>query len=74
FTAMKTAIHKFIVDDCGLSLKRTMVYSVFSNAEVTLDKQLAWAGHWSAADMDYMQICVFIDEASLNINLCRTVG
>lgn len=74
-TITVSAISKHLVKHCKLTLKKLEKLPEARNDIKTLEsrreKILAWQ---QLSDFDYLQNCVFIDEAGFNLHIRRTFG
>ena len=60
----KTAVHKFIKEECQLTFKNAQFHSVKRNEEETINKRREWIIKYTTiTNMDYLKNCVFIDES-----------
>lgn len=65
----KTVVGDFILHDCNLSIKKATLHPVARNSSAHIQARFDWVTEWSKTDMDYLQNCVFVDEAGFNINM-----
>ncbi|GAN06739.1 conserved hypothetical protein [Mucor ambiguus] len=68
----KTALYNFVTKNCNISLKRAHFHSVDRNSLRKIKERREWVEKWMDTNIDYMNNCVFIDEAAFYINMKRT--
>ncbi|CAO3619058.1 unnamed protein product [Cunninghamella echinulata] len=65
----KSAVHKFMNEECQLTFKKAAFYSTRRLSEETINNRYEWIVHWKNTDMDYYKNCIFIDESGFNVNM-----
>ncbi|CEG71373.1 hypothetical protein RMATCC62417_07117 [Rhizopus microsporus] len=70
FSLKETSVGNFILNECNLTVKRATLQPLARNSPDNLEKRHSWIKKWAeTTDMNYLQNCVFVDEAGFNINM-----
>lgn len=70
FSLKETSVGNFILNECNLTVKRATLQPLTRNSPDNLEKRHSWIKKWAeTTDMNYLQNCVFVDEAGFNINM-----
>lgn len=73
-TISKRTLYRYMADLWIFSLKRVQLEPEERNAPERIQARKVWVEEALAMGVDYMNNCVFIDEAGFNANLRRTQG
>lgn len=73
-TISKRTLYRYMADLWIFSLKRAQLEPEERNAPERIQARKVWVEEALAMGVDYMNNCVFIDEAGFNANLRRTQG
>ncbi|KAI8644075.1 hypothetical protein BD408DRAFT_414025 [Parasitella parasitica] len=70
FSLKETAVGNFILHECNLTMKRVTLQPLSRNSPENLEVRYKWTNEWAInSDMNYLENCVFVDEAGFNINM-----
>ena len=70
-----SGLHKHLVDEAGLTLKKLDKLPMARVTEKTLDKRAELITRWNNdSEFDFEKRCVFIDEARFNLHIRRNFG
>ena len=64
----KSRVHKFMRDECNLSMKQTTCWSETRTSKENVQKRYEWVIKRSNTDMGFSRNCIFIGEAGFDIN------
>lgn len=70
----KTTLHRFVKNECNLTLKKAKFYPTDRNSEANIQGRSDWVRKWDKTDMDYRKNCVFLDESAFHINMKRSMA
>ncbi|KAL1936649.1 hypothetical protein VTP01DRAFT_783 [Rhizomucor pusillus] len=70
----KATLHRFVKNECNLSLKKARFQPVDRNSEAKIQERLDWVRRWDMADIDFRKNCVFLDESAFHINMKRSMA
>lgn len=70
----RSALHKFVTNNCNISLKRAHFQPEERNNEAKIEARFEWVTSFLKTDIDYMTKCISIDESGFNINLKRSMA
>lgn len=69
-----SAVRNHMVNHCKLSLKNTKQYNLERDSDRTIKLRFDYITTWRADGVNYMENCVFIDEAGFNTHQTRIRG
>ncbi|KAG2192435.1 hypothetical protein INT46_000767 [Mucor plumbeus] len=69
FNLKKTVVGEFILHDCNLTVKRISKHPKARNKPEMIEARYVWVTERLKTDMNYLQNCVFVDEAAFDINM-----
>jgi hypothetical protein len=70
FSLKETAVGNFILHECNLTVKRVTLQPLSRNSPENLEVRYKWTNEWAInSNMNYLENCVFVDEAGFNINM-----
>lgn len=69
-----STVRNHTVNHCKLSLKNITPYNLERNSDRTIRLRHDFVSAWKTAGVNYMENCVFVDEAGFNSHQIRTRG
>lgn len=69
FNLKSTVVGKFISEECNFSIKRPTRHPAARNDEKRKRERFEWVQKITETDMNYLENCVFVDEAGFDINM-----